>query len=195
MSVKQQITGTDGIYFITITCYNWLHLFEISNAYSAVYDWFNHLKKNSHYIAGYVIMPNHLHALIGFSNSGKNINHIIGSGKRFIAYDVVDKLEEQKNEIILYQLSRAVNGSDKKRGKLHEVYEPSFDIKESFTKKFIIQKLNYIHNNPCSGKWNLAGCPENYLHSSAGFYYKGVQGMFPVDNIMELMDIDLSEKI
>ena len=195
VSVKQQITETDGIYFITITCYNWLHLFEVSKSYSSVYDWFKYLKDNSHYITGYVIMPNHLHALIGFSNSGKNINGIVGNGKRFIAYNIVDKLKKQNNEIILDQLSKAVNASDKKRGKLHEVFEPSFDIKECFTKKFIIQKLNYIHNNPCSGKWNLSDSPENYIYSSAGFYYTGVQGIFPVENIMELMDIDLSEQI
>jgi hypothetical protein len=33
---------------------------------------------------------------------------------------------------------------------------------------------------------------ENYIHSSAGFYYKGVQGIYPVNNIMHLMEIDLS---
>jgi len=163
MSVKQEITQTDGIYFITMTSYNWLHLFEISSSYSAVYDWFKYLKHKRHPITGYVIMPNHLHELIGFSNSGKNINRIIGDGKRFMSYDIVNKLKKQKNEIVLDQLSKAVNRSDKKRGKLHEVFEPSFDIKECFSKKFIIQKLNYIHNNPCCGKWNLADCPENYL--------------------------------
>ena len=117
MSVKQEITQTDGIYFITMTSYNWLHLFEISSSYSAVYDWFKYLKHKRHHITGYVIMPNHLHALIGFSNSGKNINRIIGDGKRFMSYDIVNKLKKQKNEIVLDQLSKAVNRSDKKRGK------------------------------------------------------------------------------
>ncbi len=195
MATKQQITETDGIYFITITCYNWLHLFEISNSYSAVYDWFKVLKENHHFITGYVIMPNHLHALIGFSNSGKNINRIIGNGKRFMAYDLVDKLKKQNQEVILSQLAQGVNDSDRKRGKLHEVFKSSFDIKECFTKKFIIQKLNYIHNNPCTGKWNLADCPANYIHSSAGFYGNDVQGIFPVDHIMQLMDIDLSSQV
>ena len=37
----------------------------------AVYKWFEYLKQNNHFITGYVIMPNHLHALIAFSNSGK----------------------------------------------------------------------------------------------------------------------------
>ena len=80
-----------------------------------------------------------------------------------------------------------------------------------FYKKFIGlrkspfgQKLNYIHNNPCSGKCLpdeviragvLADCSENYIHSSAGFYYKGLKGIFPVNNITGLMGIDLSEKI
>src|SRR5687767_12653376 len=130
MSVKQQIAEKDGIYFITITCYNWLHLFPITDSYNAVYDWFNYLKRNRHYITAFVIMPNHLHALIGFSNSGKNLNRIVGDGKRFMAYAIVDKLKQEHNEIILDQLSKAVNASDKKIGKLHEVFEPSFDSKE-----------------------------------------------------------------
>jgi len=50
MSVKQQITETDGIYFITITCYNWLHLYDITNGYQLVYKWFDYLKENRHYI-------------------------------------------------------------------------------------------------------------------------------------------------
>ena len=32
------------------------------------------------------------------------------------------------------------------------------------------QKLNYIHMNPCSKKWSLAICPEEYIYSSAAFY-------------------------
>ena len=176
MAVKQQISASDGIYFITITCFDWLHFFAITKGYDCVYKWFNSLRKNGHYINGYVIMPNHLHALISFSNTGKNINTVVGNGKRFMAYDIVERLQEINNEIILSKLSNAVRPSDKKRGKLHEVFKDSFDNKECFTKKFIEQKLDYIHWNPCTGKWNLAACPEDYLHSSAGFYCKGVQG-------------------
>ena len=195
MSVKQQIIEPDGIYFITITCFKWLPLFGIADSYDVVYNWFHYLKKNGHYITGYVIMPNHLHALIGFSNTGKNINRIIGNGKRFMAYDIIDKLKEKGNQNILSKLSAAVTISGKKRGKLHEVFESSFDIKECFTMDFIKQKLNYIHFNPCTGKWNLADCPENYLHSSAGYYADGVQGLFPTDNIMQIMDIDLTKRV
>jgi hypothetical protein len=67
-------------------------------------------------------MPNHLNVLIAFSNTGKNINKIIGNGKRFMAYDIVAKLKEKENENMLNQLIAGVNPSDKKRGKLHEVF-------------------------------------------------------------------------
>jgi len=43
---------------------------------------------------------------------------------------------------------------------------------------FIEQKLNYIHQNPCAGKYNLAATPEDYLHSSAKYYGTGEQGIF-----------------
>ena len=78
-------------------------------------------------------MPNHLHVLIAFSNTGNNINKIIGNGKRFMAYDIVAKLKEKENENILNQLAAGVNPSDRKRGKLHEVFEASFDIKECYS--------------------------------------------------------------
>ncbi len=86
MPVRKAIAETDGVYFITFTCTNWLPLFKLCNAYDAVYAWFNYLKTRGHYIIGYVVMPSHVHAVIAFSNSGKSINTIVSNGKRFIAY-------------------------------------------------------------------------------------------------------------
>jgi len=85
MSVRREIPEYDGIFFITITCSQWLHLFELSNGYEEVYKWFDHLKSMGHFITGYVIMPNHIHALIAFRNTqGVSINSMIGEGKRFM---------------------------------------------------------------------------------------------------------------
>ena len=41
MSVRREITEYDGVYFITITCCDWLHLFELANAYNSVYNPFS----------------------------------------------------------------------------------------------------------------------------------------------------------
>lgn len=52
------------------------------------------------------------------------------------------------------------------------------------------QKTDYIHLNPC--KAGLVKLPENYMHSSATYYYTGKQGIYPVITYMELQDIDLT---
>jgi REP element-mobilizing transposase RayT len=194
MSVRRTIPEYDGLYFITITCSRWLALFEIANAYSAVYKWFDYLKSKGHYITGYVIMPNHIHALIGFSNTkGKSINSIIGNGKRFMSYDIVELLEENGNHDVLQQLASFVNATDRLKGKLHEVFEPSFDWKECTSIEFTEQKLNYIHANPCRA--GLVATPEAYVHSSAKYYYSGESGVYGVTNYMELQDIDLTKPV
>src|SRR5690606_17851987 len=146
------------------------HLFSIADGYAVVYKWFDYLKSKGHFILGYVIMPNHLHALIGFRNSkSKSINSIVGNGKRFMAYELIKQLERKGEKNLLLELESYVNKTDRKRGKLHEVFEPSFDWKECYTDDFIEQKLNYIHENPCRGKWDLAIRPWDYVHSSAKF--------------------------
>ena len=91
------------------------------------------------------------------------------------------------------QLASFVNDTDRRRGKVHEVFEPSFDWKECKSDKFIEQKLNYIHENPCRGEWNLADQPQDYLHSSANYYITGERGVYEVMSYSELEDIDLTK--
>ncbi|MFN7260405.1 MAG: hypothetical protein ACK5TU_10935, partial [Cyclobacteriaceae bacterium] len=82
-----------------------------------------------------------------------------------------------------------------RRGKLHEVFDPSFDWKECMDNKFTEQKLNYIHDNPCRGEWNLAKNPECYVHSSAKYYATGEQGIYEVISYALLADIDLAKAL
>jgi hypothetical protein len=93
-----------------------------------------------------------------------------------MAYGLVDLLKERQQLNLLEVLSASVNKTDRDRGKLHHVFKASFDCKECRTEKFLLQKLNYIHENLCRGKWNLADVSENYKHSSAKYYAQGEQG-------------------
>lgn len=187
MSTNQSINNTSGLYLITFTCAKWLPLFEITNSYDLVYNWFNYLKTIDCKIVGFGIMPNHIHALIDFPKTNKkSINTIVGNGKRFMAYDIVERLKGSENFEILQKLSELVSISDQKKGKLHEVFESSFDWKECHEPWFIEQKLAYIHNNPCSGKWNLAKSPQDYVHSSACFYILGYQGIYEINHYQDV---------
>ena len=189
MPVRREIPYNEGLYFITFTCYKWLPLIEITNSYEIVYRWFDYLKTQNHHVVGYVIMPNHIHVMISFSKTEKSINKIIGDGKRFMAYDIIKRLEEKESKPILEKLEKAVSGTDKKRGKKHEVWEESFDWKFCETEKFANQKLVYMHNNPCAGKWKLVVDATKYEHSSARFYISGRHAAYEVKNI-ELLIVE-----
>ena len=91
----------NSVYFVTFTCHKWRNLFSITNAYDAVYKWFDSLYENKHRVIGYVIMPNHVHALIYFPEMKKSLNTIIGNAKRFMAYEIIKRLEEQKTWLCL----------------------------------------------------------------------------------------------
>lgn len=185
--MRHKLIKKPGIYYITFTCYNWKCLIASTNAYDTIYKWFNILTEKGHSILGYVIMPNHVHLLLHFAGGRQSLNTIIGNGKRFIGYEIIKRMEIQNELNLLRQLKAAVKPKDKSRGKIHQLWEDTFDIKECWTENFILQKLIYIHNNPCSGKWKLALEPHRYEHSSALFYLNGKTYHFTVKDYREFL--------
>jgi putative transposase len=140
----------------------------------------DYLKFKNHFVKGFVIMPNHLHVLIEFSSSQKSITTIVSNGKRFMAYELVKRLQEERKNEILKKLGDAAISSDKDRGTKHQIFERSFDCKPITSEHFFLEKLNYIHNNPCSGVWKLVENPVDYKHSSAKYHMSGIQSDYPI---------------
>lgn len=172
MSVRlTQANDSGGIYFITFTCYAWKPLFALTDAYDAIYKWFDYLTSNEAAIIGHVIMPNHLHLLTYLPAAFKTPNAVVANAKRFLSYEIVKRLEEQKAEPLLQELHAAVKQREAKKGQIHRVFEESFDCKACYSPEFVAQKLQYMHHNPVKGKWNLATDFALYSHSSAGFYF------------------------
>jgi REP element-mobilizing transposase RayT len=189
MSVHK-LTDQQGIYFITFTCYRWIPLIELTNGYDLVYNWFTVIENKGHCINAFVIMPNHLHCLLFFNEDEKSLNTLIGNGKRFMAYQIIERLKNTGSYALLKQLEDGVTHKDKIRGKKHSVWERAFDVKQCRTEEFVMQKLNYIHNNPCSGKWKLADSILHYPHSSAGFYISGKNGNYQVKDYRQFLNSD-----
>src|SRR5690606_10686755 len=106
--------------------------------------------KCSSEIIAYVIMPNHMHCVLYFKKAGFNLNKIISNGKRFMAYEIIRRLEEKEENITLKLLSESVTEREKKKGQLHNVFKDSFDAKAILSDNFLHQKIDYIHYNPVS---------------------------------------------
>ena len=160
----------NAVYFTTFTCFDWLPLFDLTDTYDSVYKWFDRLRELDIRVAGYVIMPNHLHLLLCFADARQSLNAVISNGKRFLAYEIIKRLESAGREEVLLYLEEAVTRREKRKGQKHKVFNESFDAKECVSKAFCYQKLDYIHFNPVRNKWNLAQDYTRYRHSSAGFY-------------------------
>jgi len=79
---------------------------------------------------------------------------------------------------VLTLLQQDLTPREQKKGQLHNVFEESFDAKAIYTEAFFRQKLNYIHHNPVSRRWQLAVDYTAYPHSSAAFYEVGSSGEF-----------------
>jgi REP element-mobilizing transposase RayT len=171
----QHNQNLNSFYFVTFTCFKWLQLFKEANAWDTVYKWFDHLHRNDVFVTGYVIMPNHVHVLLYFPQMPKSLNMVIGNAKRFMAYEIIKRLEEKKAAHLLDVLHGGVKKREQKKGQIHKVFEESFDAKDCYSEEFIFQKLQYMHLNPVSKKWNLADDFTDYEHSSASFYEKGVK--------------------
>ena len=129
--------------------------------------------------------------MITFSETFESINNIIGNGKRFMAYEIIKRLSNNKQTDILFSLSENIEAKRKSNNKKHNVWELSFDWKKCDSNEFADQKLDYMHLNPCRGKVILCHNPEDYVHSSAMFYKTGSQGIYNIKSFSEMQDVKL----
>ncbi len=162
--------------------------FEITNSYDIVYSWFNILKQNGIDIFGYVNMPNHLYSIIHFPSAGYNLNKIMSNGKRFMEYEIVNRLEKSSNVEMLQVLASNLTSREIAKGQKHKVFKDSFGAKPIYSDKFLFQKLDYIHENLFKGKWTLAKDNVGYEHNSASFYELNVVKHFAPKHYKDLKD-------
>ena len=180
MATRVRDFTPERIYFITYTIYKWIQIYTEEKYFYLVYKWFDHMKQ--HYgnkVHGYVIMPNHLHLLLYISEHSPDVSKLVQNAKRFQTYEIIDYLLfDNKTDLIKIFTETA----ETKKGAKHKVFKGRFDSKEMVNSDLYREKLNYIHNNPCTPRWRLAEAPEDYRHSSASNYIKGY-GIYDVDLI------------
>ena len=67
-------------------------------------------------------MPNHLHCILHFSEANFDLNKIIGNAKRFMAYEIVERLKQKNETGMVELLAASVTEREKKKGQLHKVF-------------------------------------------------------------------------
>ena len=156
----------DKIYFFTATIKDWIPLLDKKEYKEIVLKSLKFLHdKRLIQIYGFVIMPNHIHLIWQMLEmNGKESPH--SSFLKFTAHEFLNKIRNEYPELLkLFEVDEV--------NKLHSFWQRDPMDTEIFTPKVIFQKLEYIHNNPCKGKWMLAENPVSYPYSSFEFYETG----------------------
>jgi REP element-mobilizing transposase RayT len=129
-------------------------------------------------VYAFVIMPNHIHLIWQLNkNNGKESPK--GSFLKFTAHEFKKKLKITGG-LEKYKVSAA--------NKSYEFWQRDSLAIEIWSRNVAVQKMNYIHANPVSGKWHLAKDDVSYYYSSARFYEYGTDEFGFLKNLLELFD-------
>ncbi|HMO63467.1 MAG TPA: transposase [Ferruginibacter sp.] len=171
---RKSHTSIWEIYFWTATIHKWLHLLSGDSNKQLI---INYLKKLSDEclitVYAFVIMPNHIH-LIWQQNKLNGKETPKGSLLKYTGHEFL-KILKAESKAYLYE----VNAANKK----HEIWQRDSLGIEIYSVKVAKQKIEYIHNNPINGKWQLAKDYLDYQYSSARFYETGIDEFGFLKNI------------
>jgi putative transposase len=94
-------------------------------------------------LIGYVVMPDHIHLLANPLNL--DISVVVGRLKGRAAVSILGWLREEGHAISLAKLALR---KPLKSGQTHAVWMKEFSAVDIWSRRFIRQKLDYIHMNP-----------------------------------------------
>jgi putative transposase len=182
MPVKPNF-NSDYLYFITTNAVKRAHLFNQDAIKRILVDSFHHLRITGRmYLFAFVIMPNHIHLIAKFSEE-HSLSDVMRDFKKFTARQIYTQFRVENDVKILAFL--------REEGKLvkqvYKVWEDGYDARDVFSTKFLQQKIDYIHQNPCQPQWKLVEEAEDYLWSTTGFYLAGKPCIIPIDDIREYL--------
>ncbi|MCP4703738.1 MAG: hypothetical protein GY865_03935 [candidate division Zixibacteria bacterium] len=155
-----------ALVFVTITVRKWIPIFDdkaiaevMLNQFKESLDFYNVS------LVGYVLMPSHLHALLGFDKV-ELLSKFVQSFKILGAKRVKNLLKMD-----------LINFTNSSGG--FSFWKPRFDDSIIFSEEQFKIKLDYIHNNPV--KAGLINRSDEWLYSSASDWISDMPGLLRID--------------
>lgn len=177
--IRKSHTSLNDIYFLTATIYKWLPLLEENNNKQVIVDYLRKLSDDRLItVYAFILMPNHIH-IIWSQNKMNGKETPQGSLLKYTAHTFLKQLKAESRSF-LYEVTAA--------NKKHEIWQRDSLSIAIYTRKVAEQKLDYIHNNPIRGKWQLAKDDLDYYFSSARFYENGVDEFGFLNNLLSIFD-------
>ncbi len=178
INIRHRITGE--VYFVTDTVVDWVDVFTRPVYKHIILESLEYCQKNKGLIIyAWVLMSNHLHAIVG-SNSQERVSDIWRDFKKFTSKKIIETIQteysESRSEWMLNRFE--YSGKNDKKIKNYRFWQEGNDAQGIYLNDYFEQKLNYIHENPV--KAELVNRAEDYRYSSA-IDYAGSIGLLKVE--------------
>jgi putative transposase len=158
-------------YFVTFTVVEWLPVFKEEAAFKIVIDSLNFSIENKHLgVNAYVIMPDHMHAIIFDKNfDNERLKHTLNDLRKFTGRQLLDYTDTNLPEAFGRTFREHAKG-DRER----KFWQSTIHAEGIYSEKFHLQKFNYIHLNPV--RKGLVSTVEDWRFSSARYWLNNSVG-------------------
>jgi REP element-mobilizing transposase RayT len=157
-------------HFVTSTIVDWLPVFTTSDCCDIVTEAFDYCRKHKELkLYGWVIMPNHFHAVV----QATELSRVMADLKKFTARRLIEQLEIERKEWLL-KILRDFRLPHKHES-TYQVWQEGFHPQALYSDETISQKLQYLQNNPVRA--GFVAAPEHWRYSSA---HEWCDGAIPV---------------
>lgn len=169
---RYKIYETEYPYFITSSIVEGYPVFSNRLAAEIVLEALTFLQDQRNTILyAYVIMENHIHMVVQSDELSKHMR----SFKSWTARSIIDQFTQNGHTVLLNRFKRAKRPSHTDSD--FQVWQEGFHPKQIVRDSMMIQKIEYIHNNPV--KRGFVDHAEGWRYSSARNYL-GEKGLIPV---------------
>ena len=179
MSHQYRVRNPEEIYFVTFTIVDWVDIFIRPVYKQLIIDSLTYCCQNKGLdLHAYCLMTNHLHLLAAARHPDK-LPDIIRDFKKHTNKQIISLIEqenESRRDWMLYRFK--YHAKYNSRIKDYKVWQDGYHGIACDNPKILMQKLDYIHNNPV--KAEIVAEPEHYLYSSAS-NYAGQKGLINID--------------
>jgi putative transposase len=157
----RRLYGTGDLHFVTFSCYQRMASLDSCGARDLfVSELARGRGEYGFGLVGYVVMPNHVHMLIGEPCKG--------------TVSTVLQMLKQRTSRKLRKLETASMAR-----RLEPLWQSRFYDFNVYSRSKVEEKLRYMHANPVTR--GLVGNPKDWIWSSWSFYEKGEIGLVEID--------------
>ena len=178
MSHQYRVRNPEEIHFVTFTIVDWIDVFTRPSYKQIIIESLTYCQQSKGLdIYAFCLMTNHLHLLVS-ANAPALLPDIIRDFKKHTNKQIivlVEKEHESRRDWMLYRF--AYHAKYDNRIKNYKVWQDGYHAIACDTAKILVQKLDYIHNNPVRAE--IVAEPQHYIYSSAA-NYSGEKGVVDV---------------